>query len=217
MSEERGIGFAADTSAREPRRERILEAARTVLAEAGYERTTTRRIAEAAGVNIATLHYHFGTKEALLSEAVRGALREAEARLQRAIETAPTAVEALESAFHTTWVLVRERRGIFRYDLAVRGFRDENARGEVNAVYEVYRRLFEQIVERHLSEGGRLAPGVSAPQLSRHVVAAVDGTILQHLLTGDDAATQKGLDLVRQHALSLMVAAAEKKEQTSAP
>ena len=49
---------------REQIRIQILEAAAIALTRGGYERITTRRIAEEAGVNIATLHYYFGTKEA---------------------------------------------------------------------------------------------------------------------------------------------------------
>ena len=43
----------------------ILEAARKSFALSGYSGATTRDVALRAGVNVATLHYHFGTKEAL--------------------------------------------------------------------------------------------------------------------------------------------------------
>jgi AcrR family transcriptional regulator len=51
-------------------RERLLEAAARVYARFGYAGTTTRRVAEEAGVNEVTLFRHFGTKERLLAEAV---------------------------------------------------------------------------------------------------------------------------------------------------
>ncbi|VVM04942.1 hypothetical protein MAMT_00385 [Methylacidimicrobium tartarophylax] len=38
----------------------------TVLIEHGFEGLRTRRVAEQAGVNIATLHYYFSTKEKLI-------------------------------------------------------------------------------------------------------------------------------------------------------
>ncbi|MBU1226869.1 MAG: TetR family transcriptional regulator [Actinobacteria bacterium] len=43
----------------------ILEAARSVFAESGYERATIRAIAERAGVDSSLVHYHFGTKQDL--------------------------------------------------------------------------------------------------------------------------------------------------------
>jgi AcrR family transcriptional regulator len=51
-------------------RERILRAARSVFERNGTRGTTTREVAERAGVNEATLFRHFGNKNALL-EAMR--------------------------------------------------------------------------------------------------------------------------------------------------
>lgn len=50
----------------EETRERILGAAREVIARKGKRGATTREIADVAGVNEATLFRHFGTKEALI-------------------------------------------------------------------------------------------------------------------------------------------------------
>jgi len=52
-------------------RERLLAAAARVLAQSGFAGTTTRRVAEEAGLNEVTLFRQFGTKERLLAEAVR--------------------------------------------------------------------------------------------------------------------------------------------------
>ncbi len=52
-------------------RERLLAAAAKVYAEYGYAGTTTRRVAEEAGVNEVTLFRHFGSKDRLLAEAVQ--------------------------------------------------------------------------------------------------------------------------------------------------
>jgi AcrR family transcriptional regulator len=51
-------------------RDQLLAAAAQVYAEAGYRGATTRRIAQVAGVNEITLFRHFGSKEALLLEAI---------------------------------------------------------------------------------------------------------------------------------------------------
>lgn len=52
-------------------REQILAAATSVFAQHGFRGSTTRRIADAAGVNEVTVFRYFGSKEALLDEAVR--------------------------------------------------------------------------------------------------------------------------------------------------
>ena len=48
------------------RRMSLLQAAFDVIAEAGFEGLRTRAVAQRAGVNIATLHYYFPTKDALI-------------------------------------------------------------------------------------------------------------------------------------------------------
>lgn len=55
----------------EPTRQQILEAAVRVYSEAGFRGATTRRIADEAGVNEVTLFRIFGSKAALIAEAVR--------------------------------------------------------------------------------------------------------------------------------------------------
>jgi len=54
-----------------PTRKTILDATARLFAELGWRGTTTRRIAELAGVNEVTLFRKFGSKESLLVEAVR--------------------------------------------------------------------------------------------------------------------------------------------------
>ena len=51
-------------------RDQLLDAAARLYAEAGYRGATTRRIAGQAGVNEVTLFRHFGSKDALIREAI---------------------------------------------------------------------------------------------------------------------------------------------------
>jgi AcrR family transcriptional regulator len=48
-------------------RTQILDAARAALVEHGYTGTTTRAVAERAGVQVSLVHYHFGGKRQLLT------------------------------------------------------------------------------------------------------------------------------------------------------
>ena len=57
------------------RRLQIAAAARALIAERGFEGLRTRDIAERVGINVATLHYHVPSKEALV-ELVAGSLRD---------------------------------------------------------------------------------------------------------------------------------------------
>src|SRR6516164_657796 len=58
---------AASKLSREERRAAIVKAVRRVFAERGFHGTTTRSLAEAAGVSEALLFKHFPNKEALYS------------------------------------------------------------------------------------------------------------------------------------------------------
>lgn len=51
-------------------KERILDAAERLFAERGVDATSLRRVTSAAGVNVAAIHYHFGSKEELLRAVV---------------------------------------------------------------------------------------------------------------------------------------------------
>ncbi|MEU6817458.1 TetR family transcriptional regulator [Streptomyces sp. NPDC046860] len=51
-------------------RDRILDAARAEFSERGYEKTSVRGIAKAAGVDSALVHHYFGTKEQVFEAAV---------------------------------------------------------------------------------------------------------------------------------------------------
>lgn len=71
---------------------RLREAAERLLAERGAARISLRDITEAAGANVASVGYHFGSKDALLDEVVRHALttvyEQQRARLARLPEDA---------------------------------------------------------------------------------------------------------------------------------
>ena len=52
-------------------RDRILEVARDLFAQRGYNGTSVREIAIAAEANLAAVGYHFGSKDALYAEILR--------------------------------------------------------------------------------------------------------------------------------------------------
>lgn len=58
-------------------RRRLLDAAERLLREQGYERTSIRAVNKAAGMNPAAVHYHFGSKQALVTALLEDRLRRA--------------------------------------------------------------------------------------------------------------------------------------------
>jgi AcrR family transcriptional regulator len=69
--------FSAEPTSREERRRRteacILQEARRLFAEAGYDRATIRAVAQRTGVDPALVMQYFGSKEELFAASMKGA------------------------------------------------------------------------------------------------------------------------------------------------
>ncbi|HEV8600462.1 MAG TPA: helix-turn-helix domain-containing protein [Gemmatimonadales bacterium] len=110
-----------------PLREKILHAATQLYAETGFRGTTTRQIAERAGVNEVTLFRHFGSKTALLHEAIQCACARRE---NIGLPERPSQIrEELLQWAEGTWTGLWNRRAVIR-----------TALGELAAHPELYPR-----------------------------------------------------------------------------
>lgn len=69
--------------------QRLLDAAERLLAERDEARISLRDITEAAGANVASVNYHFGSKDALLAQTVRRALGEVTERQRAQLAALP--------------------------------------------------------------------------------------------------------------------------------
>jgi AcrR family transcriptional regulator len=87
-------------------KQRILDTAERLIGEQGYSGTSLRHIIAEAGVNLAAVHYHFGSKEELLDELIvrkAGPVNEERLarldRLEAGSDGTPPAVESVLEAF----------------------------------------------------------------------------------------------------------------------
>ncbi len=87
-------------------KQKILDTAERLIAEQGYAATSLRHIIAEAGVNLAAVHYHFGSKEDLLDEIIHLKIgpvnQDRMDRLDRAVQDSgeqPVAIEKLLEAF----------------------------------------------------------------------------------------------------------------------
>src|SRR5690242_16183444 len=99
---------------------KIIEAAERLIADQGYSATSLRQIIAEAGVNLASVHYHFGSKEELLHELVmRKAGPVNEKRLELLLECEaqaaprPAPVERILDAFLRPMAEAAERNRRF--------------------------------------------------------------------------------------------------------
>lgn len=84
-------------------REALIEGAKSCLMEKGYSRTTARDIATTAGVSLAAIGYHFGSKEALMNEAMRQALDEWGADVGKTMASGLSSDVGGRERFVATW------------------------------------------------------------------------------------------------------------------
>jgi AcrR family transcriptional regulator len=96
-------------------KQKILDSAEQLIAEQGYTATSLRQIIGSAGVNLAAIHYHFGSKEELLHELVtRKAGPVNEKRLElldryaAELNGAPPSIERVLDAFFTPMIETAE-------------------------------------------------------------------------------------------------------------
>jgi len=97
---------AADSRTSGATRERILNAAEFLFVEQGFEATSLRQITTKAGTNLASVNYHFGSKDALVHEVFERRLRELNTARLAELDAAesdargrPLALEKLIEAF----------------------------------------------------------------------------------------------------------------------
>ncbi|MER7750744.1 TetR/AcrR family transcriptional regulator [Kitasatospora sp. NPDC097643] len=98
-------------------REDLMAGAKRCLYEKGYGRTTARDIANASGVSLAAIGYHFGTKDALLNAAMIEAIGEMGEALATVVAEAGQVSESPEVRFAAIWNGLRdvfvEHRGLW--------------------------------------------------------------------------------------------------------
>ncbi len=96
---------------------RILAAARALVSEHGIEGTSTRDVADAAGVNVATLHHHFGSKEGLHQACIEDMYAELSvlsAQLFGLLADEPTPEQLLNLAIRKAFAFARAHRPALR-------------------------------------------------------------------------------------------------------
>ncbi|PXV60409.1 transcriptional regulator, TetR family [Dyella jiangningensis] len=86
-----------------PTKERILGAAEELFARHGFEGASLRQLTAAAGVNLAAVNYHFGSKDRLIEEVFRRRLDQLNGRrmaaLQKIAGEPDTTIENVLAAF----------------------------------------------------------------------------------------------------------------------
>lgn len=169
-------------------REALLQGARRCLETRGYARTTARDLVAESDTNLASIGYHFGSKEALLNEAIGEAFGEWTDRLGRVAFAAgdASALERIEASWGAMLADFEAHRPLLVafVEAFAQAERSPELREQLAGHYRRCRNDVAALVEAVLERSGAQPPaGGAAPRdAASFLVAVCDGFVLQWLL-----------------------------------
>jgi AcrR family transcriptional regulator len=167
---------------KEDRRQALVVAAYNQIAERGFEGLRTREVAAQAGVNIATLHYYFPTKEAL----IRGVLGHAMQRFRSTLAPHGSPADQLRNHFRAVRALLRKEpqlRAVMG-ELALRSARDPAIAGIMRETNDAWHRTLRGLLRRAVKEG-HLRPELNTDDVAALVVATLMSVTLPTVAAAD--------------------------------
>jgi AcrR family transcriptional regulator len=177
----------AHTPHGEAQRQALAYAAYHLIAEGGFERLRTRDVAARAGVNIATLHYYYRTKEDLIRGVV-GCLREQFKTIHppSAANQPHSPLEDLRAEFADADYQARCRPEPFvvLFELFLRSLRDPTIRQILHGM-DTY---WQQHIESYLADGvreGQFRADLDVSAAAAAIVSLVKGSVIQTMMHGE--------------------------------
>jgi AcrR family transcriptional regulator len=169
-------------------REQLIEGAMECLQTKGYSRTTARDIATASEANLASIGYHFGSKDALLNEALIRTLEQRNRHMGRVTRTSAdgSSAASLKAFLLAANTVFKAPRPLFVafVEAIVEAQHSDELRHRMTALYSDTRRGLESIIMASIGERSDALssdPGTMAWVL----LAVLDGLVLQWLLEND--------------------------------
>ena len=194
-------------------RDQLIEGAIECLRTKGYSRTTARDIAAAANANLASIGYHFGSKEALLNEAITRTCEQWTVRLGEVSSAAPDAspLEQMAASWVAMIAAFEEMRPVLVGFVEAVGQSawSDDLREPMAAHYRRVRGTITEMVSSSLGPAAEEL-GANPKVVASFLLAVCDGLVLQWLL--DPAETPTGEELVA--SLGAALGAALRHQET---
>jgi AcrR family transcriptional regulator len=190
------------TPDRSTHRTRLLEAARTLLRERTYGNITARDLVAASGTNLGSIGYHFGSKEALLNEAIGLAFEEWADTIIRATHIAPGhGTLSLTDSLRTVLDQYDSIRPYFHayIEALARSARSPELREQLAIHYNRQRDRVAGLLIESLDDA--IDPN-DARHLASVMIATVDGLLIQTFIDADNAPTSEDLATATGHTLT---------------
>ena len=193
-------------SAREPRRNEVLQHVTALIGEHGIDGMTMRQVAHATGLSTGTINYHFGNKRGLVLAALASAGEAPE-------DSAPggSPLSRLRRLLASFALDSQERRAWWQFwvEVAAQSARDEELRRHERARQTAQRRHVEELVEDGIRRG-EIRADVDASTVAAPLIALATGLAILQLTAPDEVTVRRASetleDAVRKLATGEMVA-----------
>lgn len=170
----------------EAKRETILQAAIAVIARDGVHGATTRKIAAEAGINLATLHYQFENKEAILLNVLSYLTAEYRQNLEQTLSKPESLEDRIDHLLTHIWGEVQRnpQEQLALFALTIYALTTNNAEWLGKKKYEelllLYKDTLSPAAPSH--SGG---PEVDLDALANFLFTGFVGIVLQWLATAN--------------------------------
>ncbi len=188
---------------RDTHRTKLLEAAGTLLRERAYGNITARDLVAASGTNLGSIGYHFGSKEALLNEAIGIALEEWAETIGRAIQADPD--DGLLAWMTRSLAVVLDEHDTIRpyynafIEALARSARSPELRRQLAAHYERQR---ERIAGWILAAVDGALELPEARHIASLMLGTADGMLIQGFIDAHEVPTSRELTAAMAKALA---------------
>lgn len=170
---------------REERKTLIIQAVTALCGEHNPARVTMAAIAQRMGVTQGALFRHFPSKADIWRAVVEWASRQLLRRADRAIETADSPVDALRQLFLAHVDFIVHHPGVPRLILSELQHPEPTpARQMAHALLSQYQQRLQNLLQAGC-EAGRLRTDLDIEAAATQFVGAIQGLVLQALISGD--------------------------------
>lgn len=163
-----------------------------VLRKDGVSGTTTRKIADASGQRLATMHYHFKDKDALLFAVLDEVALILNRHLEAELKPAPNLTKRVETLIRAVWQLMTRTRDlqILQFEMTFYAVRSRDAAGLAEKQYKGLLELYERFLNN--AEAGSTETA-KIRSLTHFVVAGLDGILVQELAYPDPKRSEESI------------------------
>ena len=164
-------------------RDRLLDGALECIRTRGYGATSSRDIARAAGANVASINYHFGSKDQLLEQALTQCFAGWSERLEAALAAAGDATnlrDHLAGIFRATVDSFADTRPAINscIESFAPALRSDTLRAALAEGYARVRHRAQELTRQALAPHGITDP-LNLPAITSVVLAIIDGLMIQ--------------------------------------